>query len=230
MPSFEEDVNTALKGATKDEAGKTVYPEGTLESTAFAANAESRRRDTQSALTKAQQENTVLSTENGKLASSWAEDVSGVLTDTQRAELEELKATNPDEWRQRLNEHEATNAEAVKTKREKITADSGAESELTRRESVLEAHNAANPDHQITNDTIENDIPPRMTNKLASGEITFDDFLVEASGYLSKDKVVSDTGDKPGDKTNLSDLGGNDKPTTDAVAGDIEASYANEIY
>jgi len=230
MVDFAEEVEAVIKGVTKDDAGKNVFPEGTTEAHQFAATSELRRRDTQSALTKEQEGHKTSKAENTKLTEAWAAEVASVLTPTQSAELEELKNTDPDAWRTKLNEIEATNQTSLKERQTKISADAGTESELERRTSVLEAHNVANPDHQLTQDVIDNDIPPRMYKKLTNGEITFDQFLEDASGYLKKGKVVGDVGDIPSDEPNLSDLGGDDKPSTANVEASITESYEKETY
>jgi len=42
---------------------------------------------------------------------------------------------------------------------------------------------------------VANDIPPRITNKLKNGEVTFEEFLSEAGAYLDKGKVASNESD-----------------------------------
>lgn len=73
---------------------------------------------------------------------------------------------------------------------------------------------------------IENDIPPRITKKLADGKIDFAGFLAECKDYLTKGKVLAQP-DTPPDIPNLGAVPGSSakpdgKPSPDA--------YDNEIY
>ena len=75
-------------------------------------------------------------------------------------------------------------------------------------------------------EVIENDIPPRITKKLADGKIDFAGFLAECKDYLTKGKVLAQP-DTPPDIPNLGAVPGSSakpdgKPTPDA--------YDNEIY
>jgi hypothetical protein len=228
--AIEDDVNTAIKEATKDDAGKTVFPEGTSEAVIYAANTEMRRRDTQSALSKEQQANSTLKAVNEKITETWEQEVGSTLTNDQNAELEELKHTDPDAWHTKLNEYKAANTNKVKEKQKTISEEVGKETEIQRRARVLEEYNAANPELTLTDDVIANDIPPRITNKLANGEITFDDFLVEANAYLGTPKVVASTGDEVNETPDISTLGGSEKPTIASVDSEITSSYEKEVY
>jgi uncharacterized protein YpiB (UPF0302 family) len=57
------------------------------------------------------------------------------------------------------------------------------EGELARRYEYLDAFNIGR-EIPITLDMLDNDIPPRITNKLAETEVTFEEFLDEVSEYL----------------------------------------------
>lgn len=227
---LEEAVTKALKGAKLDDKGKTVYPEGTDEDVIYIANIEKRRRDTQASFVKEQQRANSLETENGKLVETWESEMSKNLTQTQRDELEELKNTDAEAWREKLNTYEAANKADVKVKSKKIKEDSHKESELQRRERVLKEYNEKNPEHQLTDDVIDNDLPPRMAKKLAKGEITFDEFITEANVYLGKGKVVGGGDDEVDGDPDLSDAGGSSTPASDAVDKDATASYDKEVY
>jgi hypothetical protein len=228
--SFEAEVNAAIAGVTKNDEGKIIYPEGTSEAAAFAANAELRRRDTQSALTKEQQKAELLAKENEKLASTWASEVSTVLSADQQAVLEELKNTDVEAWRKKITEFERANKEAFRVKRTKVSEAVKNETELQRRTRLVEEHNKANPDAAITDDFIKNDLPPRITAKLANGDITFDQFLAEAAKYKTTPKVVGQKVEAPADTVDLSALGGDNKPTSKSIEQDIVKSYSSEIY
>lgn len=231
MSTFADSIDTAIKGATKNDEGKTVYPEGTDDNVIHAAGLEQRRRDTQSALTKEKESTTRLTAENTKLADSWQQDVAKTLTSDQRTELEELKHTDPEAWRSKLNTYEAENVAEFGKRRKTIAVDAGKETEEQSRKRLLEEHNLANPTHALTDDVIENDLPPRILKKLEKGDITFAEFLDEANIYLGKKKVVAgDPNAKAPNSPDLSDAGGSDKPTKESVEKSATESYKGEIY
>lgn len=188
--------------------------------------AEKRRRDTQAAYTRGQQELKMLKAEREAL-----EKQIGTLNLTvkQDEELEDLKFKDPDAWRQRINELEQ---EAVAARQQVIsqaTAEARAQAELERRAQVLQEFNAEHPELQITDEVIANDIPPRITNKLERGEVTFEEFLEEAKSYLDTPKKVVG-GETPPSEPDLGKVGGRDTASSQAVSEDIVASYQNEVY
>lgn len=227
-PDIDTQVNEAIAGRTEVE-GKMVFAEDLDPMLKYAANAELRRRDTQSSYTKTQQENLALTSENSQLADSWATEVSKTLTTEQQQELEELAHTDKEAWREKINKYETANASRVKEKHTEIKKKAGKETEVQQRERHLEEYNKANPDYALTDDVIDNDLPPRITKKLEEGKITFDEFIQEAHKYLSAGKVIS-KGDKAPNEPDLSKSGGNSKPTDQAVDGDIKESYKKEIF
>lgn len=188
--------------------------------------AEKRRRDTQAAYTRGQQELKMLRAEREAL-----EKQIGTLNLSvqQDEELEELKYKDPDAWRQRINELEQ---EAVAARQQAIsqaTAEARRAAELERRAQVLQEFNSEHPDTPITDEVIANDIPPRITNKLEKGEVTFEEFLEEARNYLETPKKVL-AGETPPQEPNLGKVGGRDSASQQAVGGDIVESYQNEVY
>tara|TARA_R110000851_G_C13101812_1_gene568621 strand:+ start:2474 stop:3169 length:696 start_codon:yes stop_codon:yes gene_type:complete len=221
-------VSAAIAGRTEVE-GKMVFAEDLDPMLHYAANAELRRRDTQSSYTKTQQQNLALTSENTQLADSWATEVSKTLTVTQQEELEELKHTDQEAWREKINQYEGENASRVKEKHTQIKEKAGKETELQQRERHLAEYNTANPDYALTDEVIDNDLPPRIAKKLNDGKITFDEFIAEAHKYLSAGKVIAQ-GDKAPNEPDLSKTGGGNKPTSQAVDADIKQSYGKEIY
>ena len=190
--TFESKVNEVVGQVTRNDEGKLVMPEGLDEATAFAVRTEIRRRDTQSALTKEQQATRRLTAERDQFAEHWQQDFTKNFTAAQQTELEELKTTDPDAWRTRLQELENEAATKYSEKSEEISKKATYASEEERRTAVFEAFTEANPDVQLTDDVIENDIPPRITKQLENGDITFEDFLDKCKDYLTKGKVVAD--------------------------------------
>jgi len=227
-PTVEEQVNAAIAGRTEVE-GKMVWQEDLDPLVKYAANAEVRRRDTQSSYTKTQERNIALESENEQLASTWEAEVSKNLTTEQQSELEELKHTDQEAWREKINSYEAGNATRVKEKRTEIKAKATKETELQKRTRVLEEHNVANPDFALTDDVIDNDIPPRITRKLEQGKITFDEFIQASHEYLSKGKVIH-AGDPAPNEPDLSAQSGSNVPDSSAVSTQIKESYTKEIF
>jgi len=227
-PDIDTQINAAIDGRTEVE-GKMVFAADLDPLVKYAANAEVRRRDTQASYTKTQQENIALTSENTQLANTWAEEVSKHLTSEQQTELEELKHTDQEAWREKINTYEGQNASRVKEKHTKIKEKAGQETELQQRTRLLEEHNTANPKFALTDDVIDNDIPPRITKKLESGKITFNEYLQEAHAFMSGNKVIAKGEEAPND-IDLSKTGGDHKPSDEAVAGDIKESYAKEIF
>ena len=227
--TYESRVNEVITAATKDNDGKLVLPEGTDEGLAFSAMAEVRRRDTQGAYTKNQQQLKALQAENEKLASSWESDAVANLSSTEQAKLEELKVQDPDTWRSEIARLEEEKRDKFKEKREAITVEASQMTELERRGLQLEQFNKDNPDIALTDEVIENDIPPRITRKLEKGEIQFDEYLTEVSNYLAKPKKIAE-GEKAPSTPNFANSRGSSNPTTDAVNQQSKDDYTKEIF
>ena len=227
-PDFDTLVKEAINNRTEVD-GKMQFAEDLDPAVKYAANAEVRFRDTQSAFTKGQQRLQALEAENTLLANTWAEEVSKQLTPTQREELEELKHTDQEAWREKINAYEQENASRVKTKHDEIKTKATQETEVQQRARLLKEYNEANPDYALTDDVIDNDIPPRITKKLENGEITFEQFIDESKNFLSAGKVIH-KGDPAPNDIDLSKSGGSHKPSDMAVEGDIRESYKKEIF
>ncbi len=228
-PTFESRVNTAITATTKDAEGKLVLPEGTDEATAFAVRSELRRRDTQSAYTKSQQSNKALTAENTQLAASWENDAVSNLSNTEQARLEELKVQDPDAWRTEIATIEDSKRVKFKEKRKLISEEASQGTELERRGLQLEQFNIDNPNVQITDDVIQNDIPPRITRKLEQGEIQFDEYLEEVKTYLGKGKKLA-PGAKPEEEPNFAGSRGSRTPTDEAINAQSSNDYTKEIF
>ena len=228
-PTYADKVNEVIATVTKDESGKLVMPEGTDEALAFAATTELRRRDTQSAYTKGQQTIKALEAENTGLTNSWEEDAVANLSSAEQAKLEELKTQDPDAWRAEINVIEETKRTSFKDKRKAISAEAQNLTELEQRTLQLTNHNSANPDFQLTDDVIANDLPPRIVRKLENGESTFEEFLAEAGKYLGKSKKI-DGGDEAPNEPNFAGARGTAAPTDEAAKAQSTSDYKNEIF
>ncbi|AFV51087.1 hypothetical protein MS_008 [Vibrio phage VPMS1] len=90
--SFADKVNDVVNNMTQSEDGKWAMPEGDFdEATIFAANAERRRRDTQSAYTRSQQELKGIKAENELLAQNYEENYVQNLPSSIQADLKNLR-------------------------------------------------------------------------------------------------------------------------------------------
>lgn len=192
----------------------------------FAAKTEKRRRDTQASYTRSQQELKKTQLLSQKMAETLEAELVNVLPVAKAAELEELKHQDPDAWRQKLTELENARREEVRTQLQTIEQEAGSKSELELRVEQLAAFQAAYPDIAITDEVIENDIPPRITRKLEKGTISFADFLEECRVYLSKGKTI-DKGDTPPD---LPDISKNPGSSSQPASKRGKSDYEVEIY
>lgn len=230
-PSFEDQVNDVVTKSTVDDKGNLQLPEGTTAApeVMYAAKLAKRHRDTQSSFTKSQQRVKALEAENSKLATGWEADATSKLSSQEQTRLEELKTQDPDAWRAEITKVEETKRQEFKTRRETISTEANQVSEIERRGAVLTAFNEANPTIAITDDVITNDLPPRITKKLETGDITFEDFLDEAKNYLTKGKALA-PGAKAPDEPNFAGARGTGSPTKEAVTAQNAHDYNQEIF
>ncbi len=230
--TFEQKVTSIVSSATLDEAGNLVLPEGLDldEPTKYAVTAEKRRRDTQSAYSKAQQEIKSLKSENSAAWEILAKEVAVELTVEEKTELEELKSVDIDKWRLRLNELDSKKHEKVNKTKKEVKEKSTRDIELQNRVDLIKAHNAANPEHQLTDDVIENDIPPRYLKDLEKGAITFEEFIEKSSAFLKKGKVLAKTEEPDEDDVDLTGANGSSKIPAEALKQSSKADYRKETY
>ena len=226
--SFQEQVTSALNELKKDDdTGKYVFPEDLSDEVRFAADAERRRWDTQSAYSKNQQQVKALEAENEKLKALATSSVGLSLTEDEKEELDELKFSDPEAWRAKMNDLDSNKANSLSTQFEEISTEAGKAAELERREQLLTAYNAQHPGAELTDDVIANDIPPRITKRLEDGEISFEDFLIEVNNYSKDFKVGQESLNSP---TNMGNVGGGSTVSEASAKEDIVLSYANEIF
>lgn len=178
--------------------------------------AEKRRRDTQAAYTKSQQELAAMRAQLKVMKETGGH--SALLDQTKLAELEDMKFSDPDAW---YKAKLALESEAHNKFQNKLAEASESEIRLAK----LEEFKATHPGFELTDD----DIPPRIAKKLASGEVSFDEFLQETYDYLKTPKVIGDA-NKTLEQPNLGKVGGGITPSAAATSKDIVASYKNEVY
>lgn len=233
VETFGDKVSAVLKNIKRTDSGKIEFPDDIPEEVKYAALAEQRRRDTQAEFTKAKQIQSALEAEKTELLKKISSGIEIKLTNEQESELEDLKFSDPDKWRIKLNayETEARSKQAVEVNEllKEVSAKNIKEVELENRKQILREFQQTNKDFVINDDIIENDIPPRITKKLQNNEITFEVFLNEVYEYMKKGKVVSSTS-KTLDQPNLSKAGGSDSPSEHSVGLESKRKYETEIY
>lgn len=223
--SFETKVNTLVSTVERDENGKLSFPEGTDESLVFAARTEIRRRDTQSALSAEKSNNQRLTAENEQLAASWEADAVEMMTAAEQASLEELKHQDPDAWHAKLVELKGEKKTKFSERRQAITTKATEVSQNATREEVLAAFNEKHPG-VLTDDKLQNDIPPRIVRELEDGKVSYEQFLQNCVDYLDRGRVM-DKGTKASDTTDLSTTQGGGTPSEAAAGGQDSADYAD---
>lgn len=226
---FVEQVNQVCDNMVQSEDGTWELPEGDYSpELRYAAVSEKRRRDAQSALGKTQHQLKTTKAEADALRNRLKGKATITLTTAEQEELEELKFSDPDAWRVKMNELEQRATQEAENELQLTSEEVTLNAEVDRREELLTQFIEANPELELTDDVIFNEIPPRITNKLKSGELEFEAFLDEAKEYLTKGRVIGNEElDTP---TNLGALGGSDTPSKAASEGDIVTSYDKEIF
>lgn len=229
---FTTAVSEAVAAITRGEDGKYILPEGLSMEMRMAVIAEKRRRDTQSEFTKTSQKAKALEAENTALKKRAIGNVKIDLTPELKEELEELKFSDPEEWRKRMNKLEQ---EAFSKHKKELDDEMGQVSteilnkeELGRREEVLKEFIKSHEGFKLNDDILANDIPPRFTKRLETGEISFETFLQEVYDYTKTGKVVKqeDVLKQP----NLSKVGGSTTLEKHAENVDIIKSYEKEVF
>ncbi|NCB95266.1 MAG: hypothetical protein EOM35_02180 [Negativicutes bacterium] len=229
---FTTAVSQAVAAITRGDDGKYILPEGLSMEMRMAVIAEKRRRDTQSEFTKTSQKAKALEAENTALKKRAIGNVKIELTPELREELEDLKFSDPEEWRKRMNKLEQ---EAFSKHKKELDDEMGQVSteilnkdELERREEVLKEFLKSHEGFELNDDILANDIPPRFSKRLETGEISFETFLQEVYDYTKTGKVIKQEGVL--NQPNLSKVGGSTSPEKHAERVDIIKSYEKEVF
>ena len=228
--TFEEQVNTAASTMVEGEDGIWVLPKDSelSEEVAFAAKLEKRRRDTQSAAAKTSQELSATKERAGKLESKLKDAFTPQLTAEQADELDDLKSSDPEAYRLKMNEYETAASDAFEEELADMGYDEDEVSEMATRSSQLTDFLADNPGLTLNDEVFNNDLPPRLVKQLETGEITFEKFLDGAKTFLTQTTKV-DTG-KANDSPDLGKAGGGAEASDKAIAGDETVSYKETIF
>lgn len=228
MSTFQEQVNELVGKMQKGEDGKWTLPEDVAkdlpEELSFAVTAERRVRDTQSAYTRAQQElrkqEAIAKGLEEKLMTSEV-----ALTKEQRYELNELKKTDPEKWRAKLNEYENKNKTTLTKELDKIRTESAHKGELEVRKEQMAAWSESTG-IALTDEIVENELPPKFLKELEAGKITFEQFLNKAGNFLNAEKVVQGSTEPTDDnELTLNQVAGGKEPSKQAQEGDFEQTY-----
>ena len=188
---------------------------------------EKRFKDTQSSFTKSQQELKVVKAKLEALEKITQPTIQ--VDEKTQQELDDLKYSDPDAWRVRMNTLENEAKVKHQTLLDEVATQASTQVELERRTSLLAQYNASHPNMPITDELIRLDVPNRITAKLEKGEISFDDFIVEVHNFLYSPKKVG-TSNKTLGQPNLGEFGGGTTPSQVAVVQDIVANYKNIVF
>lgn len=229
-PTFEQTVNETVAGMMKGDNGKWQFAEGSelSDQVKFAAKTERRRRDQEGAYTKQMEEVAALKAMNEQLTAKVKTKPSASISDEQAQELDNLKFEDPDAWRAKLNEYETQASRQLQEELVKMEQESSKQAEVERRKIVLAQFNAQNPQLNLTDEVIIDNVPPRIIKQLETGEIAFDDFLAKAKTYITTPKVL-DSGTVLAAEPNMGQLQGSANPNVDNQLGSDD-SYENEVY
>ena len=227
--TFEQKVNAAVDAATIDEKGNLVLADDISDDIKYAARSEKRRRDTQSALAKATSAKSILEVENEELKKLVMQGARIELTPEDKEELDELKHSDPDAWRDKMNALEQSSNATTTTKLSEISDKAKVTGTVGERSVLLEAFLHDNPGLVINDEVLQNDIPPRILRTLENNEVTFMEFLGNVKTYLDTTKVV-DSNLPPGSGPNLSSIPGSDIPGQRAEETQQETDYEKMVF
>ena len=144
-----------------------------------------------------------------------------------QSELEDLKYSDPDAWRTRVNELETTANAEFNSKIVEAKQLSSQQLELQRRANVLTQFQNEHQDVVFTDELLHLDIPQRIVKELENGKVTYEEFLNNVYNYVKTPKVIGST-TKTLEQPNLSKTGGDDTPTKNSSSNqNIIQEYEN---
>lgn len=144
-----------------------------------------------------------------------------------QAELDDLKYSDPDAWRTRMNEIELKSKQEFNSRIDEAKQLSSQQMEIQRRANVLAQFQTEHPDVELTDELLHLDIPQRIVKELENGKVTYEEFLNNVYNYVKTPKVVGST-TKTLEQPNLSKTGGDDTPTKNSSSNqNIIQTYEN---
>ena len=144
-----------------------------------------------------------------------------------QSELDDLKYSDPDAWRVKMNELELKSKQEFHSKIDEAKQLSSQQLELQRRANILEQFQTEHPDVELTDELLNLDIPRRIVKELENGKVTYEEFLNNVYNYVKTPKVIGST-TKTLEQPNLSKTGGDDTPTKNSSSNqNVIKTYEN---
>lgn len=231
--SVQDQINDLVSSMVEDDKGKWEIPKDKLkdipEAVVYAAKAEKRFRDTQSSYTKSRQKLKELETVNGELTEHMIKNATMHLTSEEREELDDLRTSNPEAWREKLNEHEQKAQELQNQKIEEFKTKGKKASEGEMRTTAYQEF-TERTGIELSDDVIKNQLPASYMENVENNKWTFEEFLAESEKFLKPSVKVKDSDAKPENDKDLSKMPGGKEPSTEAKVGDAVQSYEKEVY
>jgi len=192
---------------------------------------EKKFRDSQSGYTKSQQALKESGAENKVLLDKLSAGIPLELSDQDSERLDALKFSDPDAWRTEMNKLESTHQSGNAKRFDDVIGEAktkaGAQFELERRINVLKEFNVGRKT-EVTPTLLDSEIPPRISNKLAEGKVTFEEYLSEVDTYLSKGKVVEKL--DPSSTKDINDVTGTQTPSAAAAEAQNAIDYGQMTF
>lgn len=190
---------------------------------------EKRFKDTQAFATKIAQEKAEKEKELAELKAELSvlkttAQPSMSISKEMQEELEDLKYSDPEAWRKKLNQLESEARNEFDSKVAEARNATSMQLELSKRASILNEYKAKHPDIAFTDELLNLDIPGRIVKKLENGQVTYEEFLNEVVNFVKAPKVIGTTNSTL-DQPNLSKVGGDDTPTKDGTNKNLAKTY-----
>ena len=218
MGTPESNVTTATTTDTPESTQAVDYEKRFKDTQAFATKIAQEKADKERELAELKAELSVLKT-TAKPSLTIDEQV--------QSELEDLKYSDPDAWRIRINELETAANTEFNSKIAEAKNHSSQQLELQRRANVLAQFQTEHPDVVFTDELLHLDIPQRIVKELENGKVTYEEFLNNVYNYVKTPKVIGTT-NKTLEQPNLSKTGGDDTPTKNSSSNqNIIQTYEN---
>lgn len=212
--TFLDEINAIASKMTEDDKGNWHLPEGeeVSKEVMIAANLERRRRSTESALSKSTLKLKASESVSKQLKDRIAALIAADISPEKQKELDDIKYEEPDTYHVEMSKLESKARATLESELGDLDSTALQEAENEARKMLLEKYNSEHPDAMLDDNIINNDIPPRIVNQLAKGDITFEQFLEKVETFLGKGKVIGGgTEIKP--QPNLNKTGGDSEPT-----------------
>ena len=190
---------------------------------------EKRFKDTQAFATKIAQEKAEKEKELAELKAELSvlkttAQPSMSISKEMQEELEDLKYSDPEAWRKKLNQLESEARNEFDSKVAEARNATSMQLELSKRASILNEYKAKHPDIAFTDELLNLDIPGRIVKKLENGQVTYEEFLNEVVNFVKAPKVIG-SANSTLDQPNLSKVGGDDTPTKDGTNKNLAKTY-----